>query len=230
MARRAEQEFQHVSSFTATELGAVGMSSTFYRKAGKRLLDLALAIPLLLIAFPAVLLLAGAVVVTSGWPAFYSSKRMGRNGHFKMWKLRTMVRNADELLAQWKASDPEFARKFEEEYKLQDDPRITRLGRFLRETSLDELPQLWNVVIGNMSLVGPRPITDEELSHYGSSRSELLSVRPGVTGLWQVSGRGEITYPERTQVELSYCRDVSLSGDIGILWRTLAAPIRRDGA
>ena len=123
----------------------------------------------------------------------------------------------------------QFYVAIEEEFKLEDDPRITKLGRFLRKSSLDELPQLWNVIRGDMSLVGPRPITEDELAMYGHHAATLLSYRPGLSGSWQTNGRGQTIYPERMWAELEYCRSASLSGDVLVLLKTLAMPFRYNG-
>ena len=206
-------------------------TSGFYRRYGKRALDLALGVPLLILAIPVIALAALAVLVTSGRPVFYSSKRVGRNGRpFRMWKLRTMVRDAEEVLARWDEAHPELAAEFEAAYKLKDDPRVTTLGRFLRASSLDELPQLWSVVVGTMSLIGPRPITEPEVLRYGEHAGTLLSFRPGVSGHWQlVEARNAVSYPDRIRMELEYCQSAGLLGDLRILVRTLAAPFRFDG-
>ena len=203
----------------------------FYHRYGKRALDLALGVPLLILAIPVIALAALAVLVASGWPVLYSSKRVGRDGRlFRMWKLRTMVRDADAVMARWDEAHPELAAEFEAVYKLKDDPRITTLGRFLRASSLDELPQLWSVVVGTMSLVGPRPITEPEVLRYGEHAGTLLSFRPGVSGRWQlVEARNAVDYPDRIRMELEYCRSAGLLGDLRILVRTLAAPFHFDG-
>ena len=124
---------------------------------------------------------------------------------------------------------PRWRAKFEEEFKLEDDPRITKLGRFFRKSSLDELPQLWNVIRGDMSLVGPRPITEDELEMYGHHAATLLSYRPGLSGSWQTNGRGLTTYPDRMWAELEYCRSASFFGDVLVLLKTLAVPFRYNG-
>lgn len=206
-------------------------TSSFYRRYGKRALDLAFGVPLLILATPVIALAALAVLVTSGWPVLYSSKRVGQGGRlFRMWKLRTMVRDADEMLARWSEAHPELAAEYEAAFKLKDDPRITTFGRFLRASSLDELPQLWSVVVGTMSLVGPRPITEPEVRRYGEHAGTLLSLRPGVSGRWQlVEARNAVSYPDRIRMELQYCRSTGLLGDLRILVRTLAAPFRFDG-
>jgi lipopolysaccharide/colanic/teichoic acid biosynthesis glycosyltransferase len=201
----------------------------FYIRAGKRLLDLVLVIPMLIIFAPVIALAAAAVVLTSGWPAFYRARRVGKDGgEFSMWKLRTMRRDADSLLDEW-LKDPRIAADFLVNYKIADDCRVTRAGAFLRHTSLDELPQLINVLRGEMSLVGHRPIVESELVHYGGQISELLSMRPGITGTWQVGGRNNLTYPERATVELDYGHSCGLLSDLSILVRTLLTPLRFNG-
>jgi lipopolysaccharide/colanic/teichoic acid biosynthesis glycosyltransferase len=201
----------------------------FYAHAGKRLLDLVLVIPLLVLATPIIVLAAAAVVFTSGWPAFYRAQRVGKDGReFSMWKLRTMRRDADTLLEEW-LKDPRIAADFLKGFKFQDDSRITRIGSFLRRTSIDELPQLLNVLRGEMSLVGHRPVVESELVHYSGRLPELLAMRPGITGLWQIGGRNKVTYPERAAVELGYGKTCGLTSDLAILVRTLLAPLRFDG-
>ncbi len=222
----------NVIPFPGPAVGPEGLpgSQTFFRRYGKRAMDIALAVPLLLLVSPIIVLAVFAVLVTSGWPAFYGADRQANGGRqFRMWKLRTMVKDADEILVRWRETKPALAAKFEEEFKLEDDPRVTRLGRFLRKSSLDELPQLWNVIRGDMSLIGPRPITEEELAKYGEYAATLLSYRPGLTGRWQTNGRTETTYPDRIWSELEYCRSASLPGDVLILLKTLAIPFRYNG-
>lgn len=203
---------------------------TAYARHSKRLLDLAIGIPLLIAGLPLVLILAVIVVATTGWPAFYRGERLGQGGvPFRIWKLRTMVRSAESHLDHWLQENPSLSDAYFQSFKLRDDPRITRVGAFLRKTSLDELPQLWNVVAGDMSLVGPRPIVRAELSHYGDSAAALLYVRPGLTGAWQVGGRNDIEYPERTWVELDYVATLSFLNDMQILVLTLPALLKRKG-
>jgi lipopolysaccharide/colanic/teichoic acid biosynthesis glycosyltransferase len=179
---------------------------------------------LLALAAPLILVLALLVTATSGFSPFYAATRVGKDGlPFRMWKLRTMVKDADSRLRRWRDEQTQEAIEFDRSFKLRDDPRVTRLGRILRKTSLDELPQLLNVVRGEMSLVGPRPIVVDELCQYGIDQGSLLSVRPGVTGLWQVKGRNAIDYPERTRLELEYIDRLSLLEDVRLL--ALTAPI-----
>ena len=186
---------------------------------------------LLIALSPLIAGLAVAVLVTSGRPVFYGGVRMGKDGRpFRMWKLRTMVPNAEALIEYWKQKGTEEGIVYLQSYKLQRDPRITPLGRFLRKTSLDELPQLWNVLKGDMSIVGPRPIVEGELEEkYGEKRDVFLSVRPGLTGLWQVSGRNQIDYPERANLELAYVWNVSALYDASILLRTIPVLLRLNG-
>ena len=163
-------------------------------------------------------------------PIFFRQVRVGKNGEkFYIYKFRSMVVNAEEKL---KANKELYKQYLKNNYKLEPkkDPRITNLGRFLRKTSLDEIPQLINVLRGEMSLVGPRPVVEEELKEYGSDVMKFLSVKPGVTGYWQVSGRSEIGYPERVELELYYVYNQSLFFDIKILFRTLLVVFMRKGA
>jgi len=204
--------------------------ATFYQRRGKRLLDLVLGTLLFVALLPLMAGLALAILLTSGRPVLYAAQRVGKDRRpFLVWKLRTMVCDADRLLECWKSTHPELAAEYERHFKLRHDGRVTALGHFLRKSSLDELPQLWNVIRGEMSLVGPRPIVATEVAKYGEHARELMSSRPGVTGRWQVNGRNHVTYPERKWVELTYCRSVTLAGDLRILLLTLAAPFRFNG-
>ena len=205
------------------------VAALFYSRYVKRLLDLAVSILILPVALPVILLLA-LLVRRDGGPAFFGHERVGRHGtSFRCWKLRTMAENAKELLEQHLEREPAAAEEWKVHQKLSDDPRVTRLGRVLRATSLDELPQLWNVFRGEMSLVGPRPITRAELGRYQGSEGYYLAARPGVTGLWQVSGRNDLSYPERVRLDVRYVKTCSLVADITILMKTLGAVLRRSG-
>lgn len=163
-------------------------------------------------------------------PAFYKQIRIGKNGKpFGMYKFRSMRMNAEEELKK----DSDLYKKYVAAgYKLPEgeDPRITKIGRWLRKTSLDELPQFYNVLKGQMSMVGPRPVIKEELKEYGTNKSKLLSVKPGAFGLWQASGRSNITYPERCNVELEYIDKASVSYDLKIFFKTIKSIIKKDGA
>ena len=186
---------------------------------------------LLLVFAPLFLVVAFMVWRTDGAPLFFGHYRVGRHGHmFKCWKFRTMVVNSQEVLAHILASSPQARAEWARDQKLSHDPRITRIGAFLRKTSLDELPQLYNVLKGEMYLVGPRPITLAELDRYGKSRWHYLHATPGMTGLWQVSGRSETTYEERVALDRQYVEARSLWSDITILIKTIGVVLGKHGA
>ena len=196
----------------------------------KRLVDVPLATLALVLFGPLMLVLAALVRLGSPGPVLFRQRRLGRGGRtFDCLKFRSMYCNAEDLLGQ----DPAVrARYVANGYKLpaSEDPRITAIGRFLRSTSLDELPQLFNVLRGDMSLVGPRPIVPAELAEYGASAPEFLAAIPGITGRWQVSGRSNLVYPERAAIELDYITDWSVREDLRILVRTLPVVLSRVGA
>lgn len=195
----------------------------------KRLLDLTLALLLLPAVLPLILIL-GMVVHTDGGPALYAQARVGRGGRlFRCWKIRTMAVDAEARLRHLCASDPEVAREWQEHHKLRHDPRITPIGHFLRRTSLDELPQLFNILKGEMSFVGPRPVTLAEMDRYGEHVGHYLAVRPGLTGLWQVSGRNDVSYAARVRMDVDYCQRASLPVDLGIIGRTGLIVLRMTG-
>jgi lipopolysaccharide/colanic/teichoic acid biosynthesis glycosyltransferase len=205
-------------------------SGSFYDRYGKRMLDLMLGVPLLLAALPAIALLALLVRLTSQGPALYVARRVGKHGReFNVLKLRTMVHDAHLLPARWSQESPALAREYAENFKLRHDPRITRVGRLLRGTSLDELPQLWNVVKGDMSLVGPRPYFGSELALIPEAAPLITRVKPGLTGRWQVQGRNSIKPPERMRMDAAYAFDHSFAGDLAILAGTIRPLLRRDG-
>jgi lipopolysaccharide/colanic/teichoic acid biosynthesis glycosyltransferase len=161
----------------------------------------------------------------------YSQMRVGYGGRkFKMWKFRTMVKDADQILQEYLNTHPTARAEWDATQKLRDDPRITRIGNFLRKWSLDELPQLYNILIGDMSWVGPRPFFPEQNSIYGKAYYLYTKVRPGLTGLWQVSGRNSTTFAERAQWDEYYVRQWSIWLDIYILLRTIWVVVRQDGA
>ncbi len=197
----------------------------------KRAMDIAIAGAALLVALP-FFLVVGALVRADGGPAFYAHPRVGRGGKiFGCLKFRSMVIDSQARLEALLAADPAARAEWEATRKLKNDPRITRVGRFLRATSLDELPQLINVLKGEMSIVGPRPVTQSELdSYYGAAAAHYLTVRPGITGLWQVSGRSETSYDQRVALDVAYVSQASLLADIRILLKTPAAVLSRRGA
>ena len=177
---------------------------------------------------PLFIIISLVVKISSKGSVFFIHERIGFQGKkFKLIKFRTMVDNAEDMIA---AFTPEQKKEWEENFKLKDDPRITKIGKFLRKTSLDELPQLINILKGDMSFVGPRPIVEDELSWYGDNKEKLLSVKPGLTGWWAVNGRSDVPYPERCDFELYYVDRVSFGFDLLILVKTLGAIVRKDGA
>ena len=195
-----------------------------------RLNQLAAAVLLLLLG-PVMLVIAAMIAKKDGAPVLFGHYRVGHNGRlFRCLKFRSMFRNSEQMLAEILATNPAARAEWDRDQKLTDDPRITPIGHFLRRTSLDELPQLINVLLGQMSLVGPRPITVAELTRYGRVRWHYLSVRPGMTGLWQVSGRNNTTYAERVALDEAYIDGRSLMGDFTILLKTVKVVLYRDGA
>ena len=197
----------------------------------KRSMDVALVLTGGACLLPALAVLAVLVKVTSPGPVFFGHTRIGFRGQrFKAWKFRSMVTDGAGLLRHRLAADPEAAAEWARDHKLKDDPRITRVGALLRKASLDELPQLWNVLRGDMSLVGPRPIVDDEVVKYGKYYAVYKSVRPGITGLWQVSGRNDTTYDQRLGYDEFYVRNWSPWLDMHILARTVAALFCTRGA
>lgn len=190
-----------------------------------------LAALLLVIALPLMVCIGAFILLCDGGPVTFGHYRVGRKGLlFKCLKFRTMASDSERRLAQLLASDPHVRTQWERDHKLENDPRITFIGRFLRRTSLDELPQLVNVVRGEMSLVGPRPVTVDELKRYGAARWHYLSVTPGLTGLWQVSGRNDLTYDQRVQLDRHYIDHRSIGLDLQILLRTVRVVMLRTGA
>ncbi len=200
-------------------------------RAAKRVLDLAFCILLTPFVLPLMIVIALLIAAESGFPVFYSQRRLGHDGQpFRIWKFRTMVRNAGAVLQRTLDANPELRREWAENHKLRDDPRITAVGKFLRKTSLDELPQLWNVLKGEMSWVGPRPIVREEIPKYKEAYSLYVKTTPGLTGLWQVSGRNHTTYAERVAYDAYYVRNWSVWMDLYLLAKTVTVVLTGDGA
>jgi Undecaprenyl-phosphate galactose phosphotransferase WbaP len=197
----------------------------------KRCCDLAGGAAVGLLAVPIVGAVWFAIRLTSPGPLFYGQRRIGRNDQpFTAWKFRTMVHNAAQVLDHHLAADPLLRAEWDRDHKLKNDPRVTPVGRFLRKTSLDELPQIWNVLQGQMSLVGPRPIVTAEIAKYGKRFDLYCKVPPGITGLWQVSGRNNTTYEARTEFDEYYVRNWSVSLDLYILFRTIKTVLFTEGA
>jgi lipopolysaccharide/colanic/teichoic acid biosynthesis glycosyltransferase len=186
---------------------------------------------LLIVLSPLMLGIALFIWREDGAPLLFAHWRVGQNGHlFRCWKFRSMVRCADLALADLLRRDEQARLEWARDHKLRDDPRIMRVGRFLRRTSLDELPQLINVWRGEMNLVGPRPVVVQEVPRYGPCKRHYLSVKPGMTGLWQVSGRNNLTYEQRVALDARYVETRSLRTDVAILLRTVSVLVTRDGA
>jgi len=209
----------------------VGPRRFFRYRVVKRALDIVLIIAISPFLLLLIGIIAAAVRLSSEGPIFFSHRRIQRHGaFFTMWKFRTMCVNSSEVLEAYLAADPSARVEWRRSHKLKSDPRVTRVGDFLRRTSLDELPQLWNVLTGTMSLVGPRPIVAAEVEKYGEYFADYCLVKPGITGLWQVSGRSSCTYGQRVQLDRQYAQTWSLRGDIVILFKTLSAVFNQDGA
>jgi Undecaprenyl-phosphate galactose phosphotransferase WbaP len=196
-----------------------------------RVLDISLiliAAPYIILVFLFIMML---IKLDSAGPVFYRQTRIGRQGRkFHVYKFRTMVQNADQKLQTYLESSPELKAEWLATHKLKEDPRVTRIGSTLRRLSLDELPQIWNIIIGDMSLIGPRPIVDAEIEKYGKCFDLYIQVRPGLTGLWQVSGRNDTTYERRVELDQYYILNRSLKLDLQILWKTVFVVLKQDGA
>lgn len=210
---------------------ASGPEQLFRYRVVKRGADMALVVGLCILLLPVLVVIAAAVWLSSPGPVLFSHRRIRRHGQFfTMWKFRTMCINSGEVLERYLMAHPEARAEWRATHKLKHDPRVTRVGRFLRRTSMDELPQLWNVLNGTMSVVGPRPIVAAEVEKYGERFSDYCAVKPGITGLWQVSGRSELSYSQRVDLDRQYARNWSLRGDAKILLRTWSSVMNRDGA
>jgi exopolysaccharide biosynthesis polyprenyl glycosylphosphotransferase len=216
------REFAYVPLIGVNKVRLTGVEQTL-----KLLLDYAITLPGLILISPLLLLIAVAIRLDSPGPVLYRRQVMGVNGkQFGALKFRTMHVNGDEILA----ARPDLQAELARTHKLKHDPRLTRVGPLLRRTSLDELPQLFNVLRREMSLVGPRMISPAEMAKYDQWGMNLLTVQPGITGVWQVSGRSDISYEERVQLDMYYIRNWSIWLDLQLLWQTIPAVIRGTGA
>lgn len=194
----------------------------------KRVFDLVSSTIGLIMLSPIFLILAIIVKLDSKGPVFFAHTRYGKNGKkFKMYKFRTMYENAQDMINDF---TPEQMKEWKENFKLQDDPRITKVGKFLRKTSLDELPQIVNIIKGDLSIIGPRPVIEEELEKYGENKEKFLSVTPGLTGYWQANGRSSTTYEQRMKMELYYIDHISPKLDFKIFFKTIESVIKKEGA
>ena len=202
-------------------MNARNFDKTFFRCSVKRFGDVVFALVALVLSAPLFVLMTLLVKLSSAGPIFYVQERVGRNyRRFGCIKFRTMYSEADDLLLNLLDKSPELKIEFERDFKLRKDPRITPVGMFMRRSSLDELPQFINIVMGDMSLVGPRPIVEKEIPKYGDFMDTIISVRPGLTGLWQVSGRNNLSYQRRVQLDFIYATNRSLLLDIRVILRT----------
>jgi exopolysaccharide production protein ExoY len=237
MADAAEQVVGQVSEAAEIVAGAVLPEAPFVARglrldwATKRSLDVSVAATALFLLLPLLLLIALMVWAGDRKPPIYRHMRLGRDGRrFGCLKFRSMVTDGEAVLAAHLSANPRARAEWAETHKLTDDPRVTAIGQVLRKTSLDELPQLWNVLRGEMSLVGPRPIVPAEVARYGRAFATCFAVPPGVTGLWQVSGRSDTTYAERVALDLDYATRWSLRRDLVIMLRTIPAVLAQRGS
>jgi len=197
----------------------------------KRAADVIIASTALFVFSPVMLLIALLIRIGDRGPAIFSQQRIGYGGRtFRCLKFRSMVLNSQEVLQELLANDPDAAREWAETQKLRNDPRITRIGRILRQTSLDELPQLFNVLVGEMSVVGPRPIVQAEAARYGKQFDVYKAAKPGMTGNWQVNGRSDTSYEKRVEYDVAYVQDWSLGRDLAICFKTVDVVLRSKGS
>jgi len=226
---------QHPKEETKNNSGAAA-ELTFQQAASnrvlKRMLDVFGALMFFALFSGIYFLVWWIVLWTTGGPAIYKHKRVGRGGReFYCLKFRSMVVNSDEVLRELLEKDPAARREWNTTFKLRNDPRITRFGHFIRKTSLDELPQFWNVLRGDMSVVGPRPVVRQELeTYYGPYAQAYYKVRPGITGPWQVGGRSDLSYPERVALDTAYVRNWTILGDLKLIAKTVTAVFARRGS
>jgi exopolysaccharide production protein ExoY len=226
----------HVASLAANDshvdVPATKVGLNIFQRSVKRLFDLLSVVVILVLFFWAIIAVAIAVRLTTGSPVIYGHKRVGRDGReFKCYKFRSMVPNADKVLARLLATDADAREEWNRDFKLKNDPRVTRVGQFIRKTSLDEFPQLWNVLMNDMSIVGPRPVVRKELEvYYTGAEDHYTSVKPGLTGPWQVSGRNDMEYSERVALDMDYVETWGLWRDLVIVMSTVGVMVGRKGA
>jgi len=230
------QQIHSISSSSRYFNGIIGYSTTHSLTKNtslflKRLTDLLLLTIALIPTLLVTTIIGIAIKISSPGPIFYKHKRIGKNGkEFFVWKFRSMVTNSQEILEKILATDPIRREEWEKDRKFKDDPRITKIGKFIRKTSLDELPQLINILKGEMSFIGPRPVTKDELTKYGNAVNFVLSVKPGLSGMWQISGRSDTVYEERVLLDIYYIQNWSIWLDIWIIIKTIWVVFRKKGA
>jgi lipopolysaccharide/colanic/teichoic acid biosynthesis glycosyltransferase len=220
--RKMPATSQHISS---TGIDPLTIKQRLDRKSSditKRLFDIIFSLSVLILCAPVYFVLAIAISCTSSGAIFYIQERVGKNHqYFGCIKFRTMIPNADQLLGEMMAQSEDIRQEFSENFKIKNDPRITNIGKFLRITNLDEFPQFINVLKGEMSVVGPRPLVPEELERYGRHIDRVLTIRPGITGLWQVSGRNDLPYDQRIKIDVSYVKHRNFWLDLQIICKTI---------
>lgn len=222
-----DANIQNAKALTKIEINDMEIKSKIYR-GFKRIVDVILGCIGLVLLSPVFLILAVCIKIDSKGPVIFAHKRIGKNGkEFNMYKFRSMYENAEEMIENF---SEEQKKEWQENFKLENDPRITRIGNFLRKTSLDELPQIVNIIRGDLSIIGPRPVTGEELEKYEENKEKFLSITPGLTGYWQANGRSNTTYEERMQMELYYVDNQSLWLDIKIFFKTIVSVVKKEGA
>lgn len=234
MQTSSEDAIEIKNNIETLEKSIIGKNIKLYIYLGiKRLIDIIGAIIGIVLLIPTTILIyiVSVILKENDGSLFYSHKRIGKNGkYFKLYKFRSMCKDADDKLAKYLAENEEIRKEFKETQKLQNDPRITKIGNFLRKTSLDELPQMINILKGDMSIIGPRPIVDGEIDKYKDNKEKFLSVKPGLTGYWQVNGRSTTTYEERMKLELYYVDNQSLWLDMKIFFKTFVTVLKKEGA
>lgn len=222
-----ENVTQNISGVSTKKYKEVLVKNTLYKKV-KRIIDVVLSSIGLIVLLPVFAIIALAIKIESKGPVFFKHTRIGKNGKIiKLYKFRSMVDNAEDLIQNF---TPEQMKEYKENYKLTDDPRITKTGKILRKTSLDELPQLINIIKGELSIIGPRPVVQDELEKYGANAEKFLSVTPGLTGYWAANGRSSTTYEERMEMELFYVDNLSLKLDIQVFFKTIISVLKKEGA
>ena len=198
----------------------------------KRIFDIICSIVGIIFLVPLTIIIKIVFICTGDFNSiFYRQKRLGKNGKIiKIFKFRTMVPNAEEILEKWLKENPEKRKEYLKDRKIENDPRITKVGNFLRMSSIDEIPQFINILIGDMSLIGPRPVVPDEAENYGKNKTKFLSMRPGLTGYWASNGRNNISYKERIKMELYYIDHCGILLDLQIIFDTIFAVIKKEGA
>lgn len=234
MQTSSEDAIEIKNNIETLEKSIIGKNIKLYIYLGiKRLIDITGAIIGIALLIPTTILIyiVSIFLKENDGQLFYTQKRIGKNGkYFKLYKFRSMCKDADDKLAKYLAENEEMRKEFRETQKLQNDPRITKIGNFLRKTSIDELPQMINILKGDMSFIGPRPIVDGEIDKYENNKEKFLSVKPGLTGYWQVNGRSTTTYEERMKLELYYVNNQSLWLDVKIFFKTFVTVLKKEGA